>query len=136
MIAWFARNGVAANLLLAVILFVGLHALFNRIPLEVFPDFELDVRSAFGGANNAETRASVADLCSELVRKVVDLGIARAGDELPPEVVAILQRDLSLDSLRASVEQRLEEEADDLLEDAAKKLDEKLGKKLEGLFGE
>ncbi|CCQ10448.1 Acriflavin resistance protein [Pseudoalteromonas luteoviolacea B = ATCC 29581] len=38
MIAWFARNHVAANLLMLCLLFVGLMSLFRDIPLEVFPD--------------------------------------------------------------------------------------------------
>ncbi|WP_462165213.1 efflux RND transporter permease subunit [Pseudoalteromonas xiamenensis] len=38
MIAWFARNHVAANLLMLSLLFVGLMSLFKDIPLEVFPD--------------------------------------------------------------------------------------------------
>lgn len=38
MIAWFARNHVAANLLMLSLLFVGLFSLTQRIPLEVFPD--------------------------------------------------------------------------------------------------
>lgn len=42
MIAWFARNHVAANLLLISILFFGLFSLNVRIPLEVFPSFETD----------------------------------------------------------------------------------------------
>ncbi len=43
MIAWFARNGVAANLLMFVIIALGLNAVWTRIPLEVFPEFELDI---------------------------------------------------------------------------------------------
>ena len=42
MIAWFARNHVAANLLMLTILFVGLFSLSAKIPLEVFPSFEMD----------------------------------------------------------------------------------------------
>ncbi len=42
MIAWFARNHVAANLLLITILIVGLFNLSTRIPLEVFPSFATD----------------------------------------------------------------------------------------------
>ena len=42
MIAWFARNHVAANLLMISIVFAGLFSLFNRIPLEVFPSVELN----------------------------------------------------------------------------------------------
>ncbi len=37
MIAWFARNNVAANLLMLTLLFAGLMSLKFRIPLEVFP---------------------------------------------------------------------------------------------------
>nr|VFK62739.1 MAG: Multidrug efflux pump subunit AcrB [Candidatus Kentron sp. TUN] len=43
MIEWFARNGVAANLLMVLILALGIHALFSRIPLEIFPNIESDV---------------------------------------------------------------------------------------------
>ncbi len=42
MIAWFARNGVAANLLMITIIAAGLYSISQRIPLEVFPTFELD----------------------------------------------------------------------------------------------
>ena len=42
MIAWFARNHVAANLLMLTILFLGLFSLSAKIPLEVFPTFAMD----------------------------------------------------------------------------------------------
>jgi len=42
MIAWFARNHVAANLLMVTILFLGLFSLSAKIPLEVFPTFAMD----------------------------------------------------------------------------------------------
>ncbi|MFA3791285.1 efflux RND transporter permease subunit [Aliiglaciecola sp. SL4] len=43
MIAWFAKNSVAANLLMITIIAAGLLSLNSRIPLEVFPSFEIDV---------------------------------------------------------------------------------------------
>ncbi len=43
MIEWFCRNHVAANLLLLSIVAAGFYSLFNRIPLEIFPEFESDV---------------------------------------------------------------------------------------------
>nr|VFJ54697.1 MAG: Multidrug efflux pump subunit AcrB [Candidatus Kentron sp. DK] len=43
MIAWFVRNSVAANLLMGLILVLGVQALFSRLPLEVFPDIDLDI---------------------------------------------------------------------------------------------
>ncbi|MCB1814505.1 MAG: efflux RND transporter permease subunit, partial [Candidatus Competibacteraceae bacterium] len=62
MIAWFARNGVAANLLMVFIIVCGLYALSNRIPLEVFPSFELDVinvQVAYRGASPAEVEETI-----------------------------------------------------------------------------
>jgi multidrug efflux pump subunit AcrB len=57
MIAWFARNGVAANLLMAVIIGLGLNATFTRIPMEIFPAIERDIITivaVYRGATPAE----------------------------------------------------------------------------------
>jgi len=62
MIGWFARNGVAANLLMAVILFLGAYAVLERIPLEIFPEFETDVvnvEMSYRGATPAEVEEGV-----------------------------------------------------------------------------
>lgn len=62
MIEWFARNGVAANLLMLLIIFLGLWALLDRIPLEIFPEFERDVvniSATYRGATPAEVEESV-----------------------------------------------------------------------------
>ncbi len=63
MITWFARNPVAANLLMALILFIGGYSLSNRIPLEVFPEIDLDivtVRVAYPGASPGEVEEGLA----------------------------------------------------------------------------
>ena len=57
MIAWFARNAVAANLLMAVIVGLGLNATFSRIPMEVFPAIErnvITIVAVYRGATPAE----------------------------------------------------------------------------------
>jgi len=57
MIAWFARNGVAANLLMAVIIGLGLQATFERIPMEIFPSIErniITIVAVYRGATPAE----------------------------------------------------------------------------------
>ena len=62
MIAWFARNEVAANLLMVLIIFMGLWALAEKIPLEVFPSFERDavnISMAYRGATPAEVEESI-----------------------------------------------------------------------------
>ncbi|MGM0563536.1 MAG: efflux RND transporter permease subunit [Pseudomonadota bacterium] len=43
MIAWFTRNHVAANLLLATIVAAGIVSLTTRLPLEIFPEIKIDV---------------------------------------------------------------------------------------------
>ena len=43
LISWFAKNHVAANLLMISIVFIGLLSIKTRIPLEVFPSIELDI---------------------------------------------------------------------------------------------
>jgi multidrug efflux pump subunit AcrB len=69
-IAWFARNGVAANLLMAVILFLGLNAVMTKIPLEVFPEFELDVINVsipFRGATPTDVEEGVVIRAEEAI---------------------------------------------------------------------
>ena len=43
MIAWFARNHVAANLLMISIILAGVYSLLYRIPLERFPSFDASI---------------------------------------------------------------------------------------------
>lgn len=71
MIAWFARNHVAANLLMISILFAGFYSLASRIPLEVFPSFETDrinVSVTLRGATPEDTELGVAILIEEAVQ--------------------------------------------------------------------
>ena len=42
MITWFAKNSVAANLLMITIFAFGLFSLYKIIPLEIFPSIEKD----------------------------------------------------------------------------------------------
>ena len=61
MIAWFAKNDVAANLLMLLIFALGISAL-TRIPLEVFPEFESDIVQItvpFPGATPAEVETGI-----------------------------------------------------------------------------
>ncbi|SEI64125.1 Multidrug efflux pump subunit AcrB [Allopseudospirillum japonicum] len=63
MIAWFARNHVAANLLMLTLLGLGLASLTYRIPLEVFPSFAaetISVRVSLRGATPADAELSLA----------------------------------------------------------------------------
>lgn len=73
MIAWFTRNGVAANLMMATIVLWGLHAVSNRIPLEVFPSFELDVvtiQIPYRGASPAEVEEAINIKVEEAIQDI------------------------------------------------------------------
>jgi len=70
-IAWFAKNDVAANLLMFTILGLGIWGLTSRIPLEVFPAFELDlvqVRVPFPGATPVEVEEGITIKIEEAVQ--------------------------------------------------------------------
>ena len=71
MIAWFARNHVAANLLMLTILFLGLFSLSSRIPLEVFPTIVMDrvtVNVSLRGATPEDVEQGVAIRIEEAVQ--------------------------------------------------------------------
>lgn len=71
MIGWFARNHVAANLLMFSIIAGGLYSIFNRITLEVFPSTDLDVIAIsvpFPGATPVEAEEGVAIRLEEAVQ--------------------------------------------------------------------
>lgn len=62
MINWFAKNSVAANLLMIIVLGAGFLSAKNRIPLEVFPSFELDIVTIavpYRGSTPAESEEGV-----------------------------------------------------------------------------
>lgn len=71
MIAWFARNHVAANLLMVTIFLAGLLSLDRNIPLEVFPSIESDivrVSVALRGATPEDIEQGVAIRIEEAVQ--------------------------------------------------------------------
>ena len=71
MIAWFARNHVAANLLMVSLLILGLSSLYFRIPLEVFPTLEaqqVNVEISLPGATPEDAEQGIAILVEEAVQ--------------------------------------------------------------------
>lgn len=74
MIAWFTRNGVAANLLLVAIVLAGLHALAtDRIPLEVFPEFEqnqVNISVSYRGSTPEDVEQSIVMPIEEAIADV------------------------------------------------------------------
>jgi len=74
MIAWFARNHVAATLLMVGISMAGLVTLFSeRIPLEVFPDFpnrDITVSVPYPGSTPDETEEMIVLKVEDAIQQV------------------------------------------------------------------
>ena len=71
MIAWFAKNDVAANILLAVILISGLYVVSNHIPVDLFPEFEqrsVRVTMSLPGASPQEVEEGITIRIEEAVQ--------------------------------------------------------------------
>ncbi len=113
MIAWFTRNGVAANLLMAAIVVWGLHALSNRIPLEVFPSFELDVvnvRVPFRGATPSEVEETVTIKIEEAIQDVQGIkSITSTSAEGLGTVKVDITSTANIDEILDDVKQRVDQ---------------------------
>ena len=62
MIEWFARNPVAANILMFAIVISGLVSAFNSVPVETFPSFErntVTISTSFRGATPKTTELGI-----------------------------------------------------------------------------
>jgi len=71
-IAWFARNGVAANLLMGIIIVVGFISAAS-IRTQALPDQELDrvtVEVAYPGASPAEVETGIVVLIEDALREI------------------------------------------------------------------
>ena len=72
MISWFAKNGVAANLLLGIIVIAGIFSI-KGMKMELFPDFDLDLVSItvpYPGAAPLEVEDGI---CKQIEEKIWDL---------------------------------------------------------------
>jgi multidrug efflux pump subunit AcrB len=71
MIAWFARNSVAANLLMAVIILAGLLSIKTELELEVFPSTEpnmISINVGLRAATPEDVELGVATRIEEAVK--------------------------------------------------------------------
>ena len=72
MIRWFVRNGVAANLLAAVIIVAGLFVA-RTIKLELFPQLDLDIvqiRVPYPGAAPGEVESGIVEIIEDRIQDV------------------------------------------------------------------
>ncbi len=73
MIEWFARNSVAANLLMFSIVLLGVYAITTALRIEVFPQFEtrmIEVRVVLRGATPEDAELGIATRIESAVRDV------------------------------------------------------------------
>lgn len=96
------------------------------------PDFDVDLTEE----GRAETRQKAEDVIAATVDALVRQAFLAADTEMPAEVAALLQGDLSLTSLRARAEEQLRAKVDDVVEEKRDELLEEVGSELEEAVGE
>ncbi len=113
LISWFARNSVAANLLMVFIIVWGLTTVSGRLPLEVFPSFELDrvsIRVPFRGASPSEVEEAVTIKVEEAIQDIDGIkritSNAREGlGSISVEMVKGADTEKVLDDIKQAVDQ-------------------------------
>lgn len=110
-IGWMARNSVAANLFMFVLLFGGLMGL-TRVKVEVFPEFELDavtVAVPYPGASPEEVEQGIVLAVEEAVRgidgvKRVTSTAAEGAAGITVELLLDAQKDRVLSDIKTEVD--------------------------------
>jgi multidrug efflux pump subunit AcrB len=80
LIAWFAHNHVAANLMMIIIIMAGLYSVYT-ITKKAMPDFDLpliQVSMAFPGATPADVERGIIILIEEAVEDVDGIDTIRS----------------------------------------------------------
>ncbi len=111
-IAWMAKNPVASNLLMIIILVAGLVGV-TRIKQEVFPEFELDmvtISVAYPGASPEEVEQGIVLALEQAVRGID--GVKRVGGTSNENVGTVwaellvgADRDQAVSDIKAAVDQ-------------------------------
>ncbi|WP_083561942.1 efflux RND transporter permease subunit [Oceanococcus atlanticus] len=108
MIAWMARNGVTANLLMIVMVFGGFYA-STQIKKEVFPEFTLDfvtVSASYPGASPEDVEQGIVLPIEEALEGVVGIKeINATASEGSGSVVAELQEDANASEVLQDIQQ-------------------------------
>jgi multidrug efflux pump subunit AcrB len=112
MIAWFAKNDVAANILLVIIMLAGAYVMLNKVPVDMFP--EIEVRSV-----------SVSVTLPSASPQEVEEGITIKIEEAVQDIEGIRQINSQSSEGRSSVTLSVEEgyEVRELLEEVKIRVD-------------
>ena len=71
MIAWFAKNDVAANIMLVLIMLVGFYVMKTQVPVDMFPDVEIrsvNVSMSLPGASPQEVEEGITIKVEEAIQ--------------------------------------------------------------------
>jgi multidrug efflux pump subunit AcrB len=112
MITWFAKNSVAANLLMSTIIALGFYHLVNKMPLEVFPSIDAD---------RISISVSLRGATPEDVEQGVTIRIEQAIEDL--EGIEKITSESSEGASRVSVEVITGYDARELLADIKSRVD-------------
>lgn len=112
MIGWFARNPVAANLLMALIIGLGAWSVLERLPLETFPAFEPDtitISAVYRGASPVEVEEAVLVRIEEAIGDLAGIaGIQSISREGTGQVIVEIEKGqdprLLLDDLKHRID--------------------------------
>ena len=117
MIAFFARNGVASNILLVSIVLAGIWAINSgKIPLEVFPEFEsrnIAISVAYRGATPEEVEESVVIRVEEAISDVEGIKeMFSTASSSSGTVTVEVDEDADMRDVRDNIEARIDGLAD------------------------
>ena len=128
MIRWFTKNGVAANLLAAIVIVSGLFIAVN-IKLELFPELDLDIiqiRVPYPGAAPKEVETGIIELIEDRIQDIEGIKkiTATAAEGLGAVVVEV-QRGYNVSQVNERIQIRIDT-IDNFPEEAEEALVEEL----------
>ena len=112
MIEWFAKNHVAANLLMFAIMIMGVLAIKKDIALELLPDFELgtiSITTVLPGGNPASMDETITSRIEEAIADIQGIEkISSSSSESVSSVVVQIESDYDQQALLSDVKIRVD----------------------------
>ncbi|MFW5426695.1 MAG: efflux RND transporter permease subunit, partial [Methylophagaceae bacterium] len=112
MIEWFAKNHVAANLLMACIMIMGVMSLKNDIALELMPDFDLGtivITTVLPGGNPKSIDETITTRVEEAIADLVGIEkITSRSSESTSQVFAEIESGYNQEDLLSDVKVRVD----------------------------
>ena len=111
MIAWFTRNGVAANLMMAFLIVGGLYSVFT-VKREIIPEISLDVvvvRIPYRGASPSQVEESVLVRIEAAIESINGIREVRSvAQEGFGSVTATIERGYDVSRVKDEIEARVD----------------------------